>query len=154
MIDGESENIPNHFAEIYKNLYNSAPDKDNVKNLDKKIDRMISSESMKTVDEITPKIVEEAIRKIKSGKNDPINTFSSDCVKNAPSVLHDHLAYIFRSYLVHGHISKVLMLSTLVPLLKDKLGDQCASSNYRSIALSSLILKIFDWVLILICEKE
>ena len=153
-IDGVSENIPNHFAEIYKNLYNSAPDKDNVQNLYEKIDRMICSDSMKAVDEITPKIVEEAIRKVKSGKNDPINTFSSDCVKNAPSVLHDHLAYIFRSYLVHGHISKVLMLSTLVPLLKDKLGDQCTSSNYRSIALSSLILKIFDWVLILICEKE
>ena len=154
VIDGESDNIPNHFAEIYRNLYNSAPDKDNTQQLYEKIDRMINSDSMKAVDRITPKVVEEAIRKIKSGKNDPINTFSSDCVKNAPSILHEHLANIFRSYLVHGHISKVLMLSTLVPLLKDKLGDQCASSNYRSIALSSLILKIFDWVLILICEKE
>ena len=154
VIDGESDNIPNHFAEIYRNLYNSAPDKDNTQQLYEKIDRMINSDSMKAVDRITPKVVGEAIRKIKSGKNDPINTFSSDCVKNASSILHEHLANIFRSYLVHGHISKVLMLSTLVPLLKDKLGDQCSSSNYRSIALSSLILKIFDWVLILICEKE
>ena len=42
------------------------------------------------------------------------------------------------------------MVSTLIPLLKDKLGDICASSNYRSIALSRLIFKIFDWVIILL----
>ena len=42
------------------------------------------------------------------------------------------------------------MVSTLIPLLKDKLGDICASNNYRAIALSSLILKIFDWVIILL----
>ena len=38
------------------------------------------------------------------------------------------------------------MLSTLIPLVKDKLGD----INYRSIALSSLILKVFDWVVLLL----
>ena len=44
----------------------------------------------------------------------------------------------------------MLLLSTLVPIVKDKLGDICTSSNYRSIAISSLILKIFDWVIILL----
>ena len=44
----------------------------------------------------------------------------------------------------------MLLLATLVPLLKDKLGDICDSSNYRSIAISSLILKVFDWVIILL----
>ena len=34
--------------------------------------------------------------------------------------------------------------------MKDKLGDICSSSNYRSIAISSLLLKIFDWVVILL----
>ena len=42
------------------------------------------------------------------------------------------------------------MVSTLIPLVKDKLGDTTSSSNYRSIALSSLILKIFDWVVLLL----
>ena len=42
------------------------------------------------------------------------------------------------------------MLSTLVPLIKDKLGDKCASKNYRSIAISSLILKIIDWIVIIL----
>ena len=42
------------------------------------------------------------------------------------------------------------MVSTLIPLVKDKLGDISASSNYRSIALSSMVLKIFDWVILLL----
>ena len=46
------------------------------------------------------------------------------------------------------------MISKIIPLFKDILGDITSSSNYRSIALSSLILKIFDWVLLLLFEKE
>ena len=42
------------------------------------------------------------------------------------------------------------MLSTIIPLVKDKLGDICSNSNYRSIAISSLIFKILDWVILLL----
>jgi hypothetical protein len=51
-------------------------------------------------------------------------------------------------FLVHGHVSGSLMVSTLIPLVKDRLGDISSSSNYRSIALSSIILKIFDWIIL------
>ena len=39
-------------------------------------------------------------------------------------------------------------------MIKDKLGDSCSSSNYRSIALTSLLLKIFDWILLLLFDDE
>ena len=42
------------------------------------------------------------------------------------------------------------MLSTLIPIVKDKLGNLCSSDKYRCIAISSLVLKIFDWVIILL----
>ena len=57
-------------------------------------------------------------------------------------------------FLVHGHVSSMIMVSTILPLIKDKLGDTNASNNYRSIALSSLILKIFDWVVLLLFDKN
>ena len=44
-------------------------------------------------------------------------------------------------------MSSILVVSTVIPLIKDKLGDVSSSNNYRSIALSSLILKVFDWVI-------
>ena len=34
--------------------------------------------------------------------------------------------------------------------MKDSYGDMASSSNYRAIALGSLLLKIFDWVLLLL----
>ena len=76
--------------------------------------------------------------------------FTSDCLINAPDNFFEKLSIIFRSYIIHGYISELLTLSTLVPLIKDKLGSLCSSDNYRSIAISSLILKIFDWVLIIL----
>ena len=43
-----------------------------------------------------------------------------------------------------------LLLATLVPLIKDKLGSISSSKNYRSIAMSSLILKLLDWIILLL----
>ena len=43
-----------------------------------------------------------------------------------------------------------LLIATLVPIIKDKLGSVNSSKNYRSIALSSLVLKLLDWVIILL----
>ena len=40
------------------------------------------------------------------------------------------------------------MISTLLPIVKDKLGDITSSDNYRSIAISCLILKVFDYVIL------
>ena len=44
--------------------------------------------------------------------------------------------------------------ATIVPLIKDQLGDTDSSDNYRSIALSSNILKVYDWVVILLFGKS
>ena len=53
-----------------------------------------------------------------------------------------------------GMLASILMVSTLIPMIKDKLGDTCSSSNYRSIALTSLFLKNFDWILLLLFDDE
>ena len=98
---------------------------------------------------LTPQLVNEAIGLLKNDKTDPVFAFTSNCLKSAPFILCEHLANIFRIMLIHGHISPLILVSTIVPLVKDKLGDVSSSNNYRSIALSSLILKVFDWVVIL-----
>ena len=74
---------------------------------------------------MTSSVIADAVAHIKQDKTDPIFNFCSDCFKNAPEILYDQLAAIFR-------------------------GNICSSDNYHSIAISSLILKIFDWVIILL----
>ena len=43
---------------------------------------------------------------------------------------------------------KNILVSSLQPIIKDKLGSKCDSSNYRAIGGSSLILKLFDIILL------
>jgi hypothetical protein len=48
----------------------------------------------------------------------------------------------------HGYVPDELCLSTVIPIPKDKRGDMSDSSNYRGIALSSIICKITDLIVL------
>ena len=50
--------------------------------------------------------------------------------------------------MIHAHVTDSLLTSMLIPIIKDKLGDITSSDNYRSIAISSLVMKLFDLVII------
>ena len=44
-------------------------------------------------------------------------------------------------------LQKIFSLSTIVPILKNKRGNKCDSSNYRAIAISSLFGKLLDMLI-------
>ena len=92
--------------------------------------------------------MKEAASKLSEGKSDPVFSYSSDCFKNGTEKLFELLSIAFRSFLIHGHFTIFLLLATLIPIIKDKLGSISSSKNYRSIAISSLSLKIFDWLIL------
>ena len=148
-IDGISNNIDGHFANIYEKLYSAIDDSDDLLRIANHLEMKIDPGSMIDVERITPSIIKEAISKLKNDKTDPLYQFNSECMKYAPEILHQLLSDLFHMLLIHGHISSIVMVSTVIPLIKDKLGDINSSNNYRSIALSSLVLKIFDWVVLL-----
>ena len=67
--------------------------------------------------------------------------------------LIEHVTHLFKWLLRTGKIPDFLLVCTLVPIVKDNLGDIATSDNYRAIAIGSLLLKWFDW-LILILESD
>jgi hypothetical protein len=148
-IDGASgKDIPNEFAKVYKELFNREQDEIEVNSILNKLNLDITAESLQIVDKINTVTIKEALDKIKPKKSDPTWDFSSDFLKRGPDLLWKHLELMIRSFLIHGHVSNSLLLATLVPIVKDKLGDLCTSQNYRSIAISSVILKLIDWLII------
>ena len=149
-IDEVNEDIPGHFSDIYSKLYNSGDDKVKLDSMYEIISEKISTKDITEILKITPDVVKSAVSHLKKNKTDPVLGLTSDCLLNAPSLFFEYLSIIFRSWLFHGHVTEMLLLSTLVPIIKDKMGNLCSSDNYRSIAISSLILKIFDWVLIIL----
>ena len=64
------------------------------------------------------------------------------------------LTAILTGYITHAHVSDFLLVTNLISIVKDKLADVTNSNNYLSIATSSLVMKIFDWVIILAFSKH
>ena len=153
VIDGNSDCIPEYFACKYEQLYNSIDDED-LSCVKASICGNIKRSDISEVSKITPAILKEASNRLTSNKSDPVFEIVSDYLKNAPDILYTHLANIMKSYVIHGHISSILAICTLLPIIKDKLGSYADSNNYRSIAISSVILKLFDWVIILLYKNK
>ena len=62
--------------------------------------------------------------------------------------LHVYISLLFDSMLTHGFVPSDLLLSTLVPIPKNKRKSLNVSDNYRAIALSSVLGKLLDNILL------
>ena len=102
------------------------------------------------VDKITGSIVKEAACKMKAAKGDVSNGYTSDAILNAPDILFDQLSLVYRSWLVHGTVSLNLLACAFLPLLKSSLKNPSEINSYHAIAGSSLLLKLFDQVILLL----
>ena len=145
-MDGVKNNIPGHFKDIYNELYNCVKDCEEVSKISKDIEELICDKDNYDVNKVTAEEVKKAALLLKPGKGDPSYTFSSDCIKVKSEILAEQTATLIRSFLIHGYIPQFMLLSTLVPLVKDKLGSINLSKNYRSVCITSLFLKQFDWI--------
>ena len=128
-MDGVSENIENYFKETYSSLYNSVDDMLAMETLKDDINAMINMADLEEILKVTPEVVKNAATCLKNSKTDPVYTFSSDCFKHAPYVLHQHLSLLIRSFLLHGHVTNFLLLATLVPIVKNKLASITSSKK-------------------------
>ena len=75
--------------------------------------------------------------------------FTSDAILNAPEIMFDQLATAFRSFLIHGTVTSYLLACCFLPLIKGN-KDPSDTGSYRAIAGSSLILKLFEKVILLV----
>ena len=146
-IQGE-ENISNHFQNIYKNIYNHHPINTSLSDQYITVDDKICQSDICWVDKITPSLLRKIILKLNPGKNDEQFKFKSDALKHTVNVIAEPLANIFKAYLVHGHVSKNFLMCSLRPILKDNRKSASQSNNYRLIAISSLLLKLIDLLIL------
>ena len=87
---------------------------------------------------------------MKSRKTDVSSCFTSDALLNAPDILFEQLSIIYRSWVTHGKITPSMLACSFLPLLKSSLKDPASTGSYRAIAGSSLILKVFEKVILLL----
>ena len=155
-----NENISELFAGKYCDLYNSVSFNDdeledilNVNAYDVQVkctDDIVTvlSDNYIHTHSIYVELVSNAINHLKLDKNDCVDGLSSNNFKNGTHLLNVFISLLFSSMLVHGTAPAGLLLSTLVPLIKNKRGNKCDSNNYRAIAISSLLGKLFDIIIL------
>ena len=88
--------------------------------------------------------VRDAVLKLKASKSDSKEQFMSDHVIHGGDALLVHLSFLFNCMLSHTVVPKQLLIAVLIPITKNRRKSMYDSSNYRSIALSSIIGKVFD----------
>ena len=149
-IDGVSgtENIASHFKNIYKNIYNQHGDTNKADEILSDINSKITRQDIVELDKISSTLIKNAIGKLNSGKNDSAQNWNTDALKCGVDILSGHFCSLFKSYLVHGFISELFLTCSLIPIVKNSNESKLMSDNYRLIAISSLMVKIFDYAVL------
>lgn len=147
-----NNNIADHFASKYSNIYNM---NESLADTNKMLDSLgINMNDMSDVEKVSPQIVYQAITCINANKSDNVYDFKSNAFLNATDIVTNHLTLLLQSFLIHGYVPTELITCSLKPIIKDNLGDKLSSENYRAIGISSLILKVLDWVIFILFEPQ
>ena len=92
--------------------------------------------------------VQQSLKGLKKRKNGGLTDCESDNFINATPKLRTHLSMLFSSMIKHRFAPSDMLISTIVPIPKNKHKSMNCSDNYRSIALSSVLGKLLESVIL------
>ena len=155
VIDGQTgEAACNVFKNKYETLYGEGSD-DNIDDLalrcQSDIDyrcKDLNENNSSHLHYVTPLMVNKAIKMLKNDKSDINNFIYSNAFLKASFKLSIFLSFLFTIMIRHSFTNQIFNIIYFKPLVKNKRESSSNSNNYRAIALSSLIGKILDYVLI------
>ena len=139
--DAKGDQIPNMWNTHYKSIFNSVSNS----KCSMLCDEFKSSETIFTKDMIiSASEVHDVINSLSCGKSPGLDRISSEHLKFAGYKLSILVALFVSSVFIHGFLPQSLLVSVIVPILKDKnkrIGDK---NNYRPICLSNIFCKIIE----------
>ncbi len=91
----------------------------------------------------------KAVHRLKDGEFDSEEGLNSEHIINGPHLLIVLLTCVFNCMLVHDVTPDSMLADTMVPIPKGNRSILTCSHNYRAIALSSIVGKVFDWVVLI-----
>lgn len=92
--------------------------------------------------------VDKAVHHLKPGKSDGHTGHSTDHLLHGTPKLRAMISLQFSSMLSHGFSPHSFLQSSIKPIPKNKRKSLNDSENYRGIALSSILAKVFDWIVL------
>ena len=151
--NGEQE-ICEKFKDVYETLYNSENSVTEMADIKATVQHRITEEDYKEVEKVTGPVVKIAASSMKKAKPDVSTSYTSDAIRNAPDSLYDHLASVFRSWIIHGTVSRHLLACAFMPLIKSHLKNPAETKSYRAIAGSATVLMLFERVVLVLWGEK
>ena len=93
------------------------------------------------------------VHSLESGKSAGLDGLNGECLKYADVILSVSLSFCFTCMFKHSYLPSAMLDSVIIPLVKNKCGDLSDISNYRPIAISCIVSKIFENVILLRIEE-
>ena len=100
---------------------------------------LIRADDICEVMKITGAKVKEAAGLMKAGKSDGTGGFTSYAILNVPDQFYECLACVYRSWLIHGFVTPMLLARAFLPLLKNSLNDPADTADP---ACSPLVMEL------------
>ena len=144
----DPQEISNHFSSIYEKIYNHHDDSEKINNIFEEIENQITNEDVNWLSQINSKLICKLINKLKFQKNDEHYRCKSDAFKISSYLISKPLCMLIKGFLIHGHFTSLFLFSSLVPIVKDNRKSKLDSNNYRLIAVSSILLKLVDLLIL------
>ncbi len=146
------DEIANLFKEKYNTLYNSVSfDPLQMSDLVEETNCNIRDlpNDYTTHDLFSVKDIDQCILLLKPGKSGGPSCYSSDHIMHGTQLLRSHITKLFNVMISHGFAPTDFRVSTLVPIPKNKRKSINLSDNFRAIALSSILGKVLDNIILL-----
>ena len=88
------------------------------------------------------------VHNLESGKSAGLDGLNGECLKYADAILSVLLSFCFTCMFKHSYLPSAMLDSVIIPLVKNKCGDLSDTSNYRPIAISCIVSKILENVIL------
>ena len=147
-LGGGHENIANLWRSHYETLFSSVTGSTHKDKVVNKISNISIDCELTSCTEVA-----EAIKSLDNGKACGSDNIFPEHLKLCGNRVAILLSLCFNAFIIHGFLPDSLMNTVIVPVIKNKSGDVSDTNNYRPIALSSIVSKVFEIILLSRCEE-
>jgi len=140
------DNIAEMWRTHFEQLYNSVDDGGFRTSFYERLHNVSDINSNPCV--ITVHDVLDGIRKQKTGKAVGLHNIAMEAVINGGFKLAIHLTLLFNMFIKFHYLPTTFMQSVVIPLVKAKSGNLSDVNNYRAIAISTSLSKLFECVIV------
>ena len=117
------------------------------------VESMLTDKNNLFCERFTPSEVIDGLKGLKKGKSPGLDSIYSEHFKYSHDKISILLCLLFNAMLIHGYIPSDAMDTIIVPIIKDKKGDCTDKDNYRPVAITCVISKILELVILKRCES-